>query len=77
VVAVFNAPGFDDINSSIRPAQRKFKMINAIAMFDLIQQSRRMIGQGCGSIHIIEHVLKKAGVSSHGSFLSFFTVDGS
>ena len=46
-------------------AHWKFKVIDAVAMFDLVEQALRMIGQGGGSIHIVDNILEKAGVSCH------------
>jgi hypothetical protein len=64
-MAVFNAPGFDDFDAAIGMANRKFKVVNAVAMFDLIEKPFGVVGQRGRSVNVIEHVLKKAGVSCH------------
>ena len=64
VVAMLDAPGLNYLDIASGARQRKFKPVDAVATLDLIQQPRRVLGEGGGSIKIPNHIAVKALVLS-------------
>ena len=59
VVAVLDAPRRNDLHAAVRIPKGELKVVNAVAILDLIQKTLGETGQRGGVIKVAEHVFKE------------------